>query len=309
MRLGYSGKHFRYWRKGICLQTVPSKDQFLNLSESQIASIAVHNLTVLQKILEFNVENDLLVYEIAPDVLPWYHTNTHIEYAQIDCVASQLQDIGAYIEAHGIRVSMMPPLWNSILSTKESSMVGAITAIERTSQLFDMIGLPASSQAPIGISLHTNVKSLQEKYNSLRDRINTLTLNAKSRLAIRNDGKETRHSVYHLTEDLQNIVQIPVLVDTLLHSLHPAGLTSAEAIAAASKTWGAETPLVHYSEPKLKFEWVNKKNKHQPSNSTRSYLVYEKPNIFDGHIDLIIKAEGHEKAAIHMRNKHWRRND
>jgi hypothetical protein len=95
-------------------------------------------------------------------------------------------------------------------------------------------------------------------------------------------------------------------MDTLYHLENPDGSTTEEALEAACGTWGNYVPVFYYSERKIGVEWINENLKNKIKNNTRSFLVYNEPPLYLEQVDCIIKARGHEKAAIHVRNKHWR---
>lgn len=306
MRIGYPIRNFRYWRRDIKLQILKSRDEYDSASLEDIGSIALNNLGVLKQILEFNRDNDLPVYEVSYDLFPWVHMVSPQEYPQFDSICLLCGEIQELIQANDMRLCITPTLWQTVTGKNEESLSKAKAILAGAAETLDLLGLPQSHHAPIIISLTTNRKVAREKYQRFADFHATLPPKIKSRLVVRNDQKFTRFKAYDLTEELQEFIQIPVVIDTLFHELNPDGSTIEEALEEAFKTWGEITPLYYYSEMKTKVEWTNPKK--DIKNSERSYLVYSEPPFSEKSVDCIIRAFGHEKAAIHMRNKHWRKN-
>lgn len=305
MRIGYPIRNFRYWRRDIKLQILKSRTEFESATLEELGAIALHNLDVLKQILEFNRDNDLPVYEVSYDLFPWIHMVSPAEYPQIDCVASKCTEIRRLIQANEMRVCVTPTLWQSVCGKQEESLTKAKKILEGAALMLDTLGMPKSYEAPIIISLTTNRKVAREKYQRFTDFHVALPHSVKSRLVVRNDQKFTRFKSFDLTEDLQEFLEIPVVIDTLFHELNPDGSSIEEALECAFKTWGTITPLFYYSEMKTKVEWTNPKK--DIKNSERSYLVYSEPPFSEKSVDCLIRAFGHEKAAIHMRNKYWRK--
>jgi UV DNA damage repair endonuclease len=227
-------------------------------------------------------------------------------YPQYAKVLETCDEIANLIRENDMRICITPTLWQTLCGTNEESVSKGIEVLKGSAMILDLLGLPQSFQAPIIISLTTNRKGAKEKYRRFANIHAKLPPNVKSRLVVRNDQKFTRFMVSDLAEDLQETLEIPVVVDTLFHQLNSDTSTIEEALQSAFKTWGEITPLYYYSEMKNKVEWFDPKKPVE--NFERSYLVYGEPPFAENFVDCIIRAFGHEKAAIHMRNKHWRKN-
>ena len=309
MRLGYSGRHWRFWRKDIKLQKFFSLKEFQEASIEKIQQIAIDNLLVLEKIIEFNIANDISVYEIAYDVIPYIHYLSPEEYPQIDCVRHICGRIASLVLSSNMRLSISPTLWQTLCGCNENSIQKAFDVLKGAAWILDSLGMPQSHFSPIIVSLNTNRSNLVDSYSNFKNNFKKLPSNVSTRLAIRNDKKNTRQRPFDLTYTLQTYVKIPVVLDTLFHELNPDVQSSAEALEAIEITWAPYDLLFYYSESKPSVEFINKKLKNIPNAATRSYLVYRLPEFKSKEYDCLVMAEGHEKACIHWRNKHWRKND
>lgn len=308
MRIGYSVRNNHLRNLDRSYRIVKSRKEYESLSLEQIGEIFSHNLRVLRSILEFNIAHDLPVYELFSEMLPFPSESKSIveNFPQNECIFELIQEIRNFICENNVRVVIAPTLWNSILSSKATSYENALRSIQSAANLLDLLGLPASYEAPIIISLNTNTKDIESKCQKFAEIVATLPSNIKDRLVLRNDQKITRWTVHDLADHLQAYIHIPIIMDTLFHLENPDGSTIEEALEAACGTWAGYVPVYFYSERKLENEWINENLKNKITSNSRSFLVYNEPPLYLEQVDCIIKARGHEKAAIHARNKHWR---
>jgi UV DNA damage repair endonuclease len=307
MRIGYSGRHYRFWRRDIKLIQPASRAEHDKLSKRELGDIALHNLDVLYQILLFNRDNDLPVYALSHNLVPWSHVTPMDLYPQYDQIVGVCASIGEFIWESNQRITVHPNIFPSPATNKESSEDAVRSQLQAQAHLLDLLGLSHSHYTPISISLNTNRKNTEEKFRNFSQWANRLPDNIRKRLVVCNDQKFTRMRVYELLE-LQNHIEIPILFNNLYHELNSDGQSVEEALEACIETWGDTRPLFYYSESKPSVEWINKSRKMKQDQSTKSYLVYNEPPLSDREIDCIINAEGCEKAPIHLRNKYWRWN-
>lgn len=308
MRIGYSVRNNQLKNNIRSYRQIKSRSEYEQTTNEELSAVFLHNLRVFRKILEFNKEFDLPVYEVSSELIPFpSDPKSHVKnFKKNECILESVKEIRNFIVDNNVRIVVTPIIWNSIISPKQSSREKAAASLQAAADLLDLFALPQDYNAPIVITLNTNRKDIDEKSKKFADIVATLPSNVRDRLVIRNDQKSTRWRIHDLTDHLQNWIHIPVIMDTLFHLENPDGSTIEEALEAACGTWGNYVPVYYYSERKIGAEWINDKLKNKIKNNTRSFLVYSEPPLYLEAVDCIIKARGHEKAAIHARNKHWR---
>jgi UV DNA damage endonuclease len=158
-----------------------------------------------------------------------------------------LSSIAKAVKETGLKISAHPSEYISLTSPKEEVISNSITDLSSHAELFDLIGLPQSYDAPLNIHCRqdgdpeTVSSSFLKNFDKLPD-------NVKNRLVLEvNDNKEGVWSIKNLHKFYYQRANIPVTFDNLHHSFCHHDVPEREAMDMAHSTWNT-TPVFHYSE-------------------------------------------------------------
>jgi UV DNA damage endonuclease len=134
-----------------------------------------------------------------------------------------------------------------LTSPKEEVIANSTRDLASHAELFDLIGLPQSYEAPLNIHCRQDgdpeaiSSSFLKNFDKLPD-------NVKNRLVLEvNDNKEGIWSIANLHKFYYQRANIPVTFDNLHHSFCHHNVPEREAMDMAYETWKT-TPVFHYSE-------------------------------------------------------------
>ena len=207
-------------------------------SEERLIKSVTNNLACLQQILEFNVAHDLLFFRMSSDLVPFasHSVNT---YNWQDHFKETLVQIGNYIKAHNIRISMHPDQFVVINSPTHSIVQNSFQELAYQCAIMDLMELDKSAKLQIhagGVygDKPTAISRFISAYSLLPD-------NIKARLVIENDDR-----LYSLADCLtiHEETGIPILFDNFHHECLNNGESMSEALRLAAQTWQPEDGIL-----------------------------------------------------------------
>lgn len=259
-------------------------------NETLITKIIANNLDVLQKTLEYNVSNHILMFRISSDIIPLashpintFDWKTHFK--------NKLTEVGNYIRKHQIRVSMHPGQYTVLNSPNSDVVLRAIEDLNYHADFLDMLGVDQSHKLILHIGGGYNDKELAmerfaKNYHTLDEKI-------KRRLVIENDDR-----IYTICDALKLSKQlsIPVVFDNLHHYTNNCEeLTDSEAIKLASLTWNIEdgTQKIHYSQQDLD----KRAGAHSQFIAIEPFTAF-KGKLTDIDVDIMLEVKDKNLSAI-----------
>jgi len=217
-----------------------------NASPERLLSLVSHNLQSLSAMIDYNIKNNILLYRISSDLvpfgsslakdLPWEAENEAL-----------LSSIRERIAASGMRVSMHPGQY-TVLSSPDAGVVRrSVEDLRYHARVLESLAPDREHK----IVLHAGGKygdtpsAMRRFVSSFRD----LDDSVARRLVLENDG-----SIYTIAEvlELAGAVGAPVIYDNLHNALNPADKAKDDAywISQAAPTWSAADgpQKLHYSQ-------------------------------------------------------------
>lgn len=240
-----------------------------NTDGKKIHEVIKHNLSVLDKMIDYNIANNIKLFRISSDIIPFASHEANdikwwMEYRET------FEAIGQKIKKAGIRVSMHPGQYTVLNSPEEKVVQNALLDLLYHARFLDALQVDTSHKIILHIGgLYGNKKEAILRFiNNYRK----LPHIVKERLVIENDEK-----CFHI-EDVLYIgekLNMPVVFDNLHHTINPAGNNSIiEWIKISSQTWSPKdgNQKIHYSEQ----DPDGKKGAHSPTiNSKIFYHFYQ----------------------------------
>ena len=219
-----------------------------NADEATLRGLIEWNLSALERMVDYNLQNGIRLYRISSDLIPFASSPVNRIPWALD-YAERLAAIGRKILLGGIRVSMHPGQYTVLNSPDPTVAENAVRELVYHTQLLDALGIPASHR----IILHIG-GAYGDKPAALarfRECFAALPQPVRARLTVENDDRIfTAQDA--LTTWREN--SIPVVFDNLHHFLHPSSppeRDDAAWIRLCAETWGPADgrQKIHYSQP------------------------------------------------------------
>ncbi|HKK95420.1 MAG TPA: UV DNA damage repair endonuclease UvsE [Anaerovoracaceae bacterium] len=264
-------------------------------NEESIIETSRQNLNVLNRILEYNIENNIKLFRISSDIIPlgshefnkvkwWKDLKTDLEYT------------GKKIRENNIRVSVHPGQYTVLNSNNNEVVDKAIKDLIYHQRFLDSLGVGNESKIILHVGgMYGNkeeaIKRFINNYKILDDCI-------KKRLVIENDDK-----IFNANGVLRihNEIGLPVVFDVLHDKANfsDSKYDTYDWIEIFSKTWGKEDgkQKIHYSESK------NEKEIRSHSNYIKAYSFMEFYNNLDNKdIDIMLEVKDKNLSAVKCNN-------
>lgn len=214
-------------------------------TEEQLARVIEHNLSALDRVLDYNRDNNVKLFRISSDVIPFGSSpiNT-LDWQQT--FAERLSALGQKARDFGIRLSMHPGQYTVLNSPNPSVVERAVKDLIYHNAFLDALSMDATNKLILHIGgIYDNKNAAIERF---LETYNTLSPKIKSRLVIENDDR------LYAANDVLAISQAsgaPVVFDVLHHRINPgSGDNELVLVDQSGKTWHEAdgNQKIHYSQ-------------------------------------------------------------
>ena len=260
------------------------------------SELALQNVRDLNKILQWNLENDIYFYRLSSDIIPWASEYEMEELPDYGLILAACKKAGNFAKQHGMRLTSHPGPFNKLASPKERVFQLTYKDLKVHGDLFDMIGLPRTPYAKLNIHVGAAYGDKPFALDNFCRNFERLPENVRARLTVENDDKTSLYSTKELYDGVYERIGIPIVFDYHHHMLHPGGQTEQEALETALSTWGNIKPVVHYAESRS-VEYNNPKIKPQ----AHSDMIRNPFNDYGHDLDVMIEAKHKELALLEYR--------
>ena len=268
-QLGYACINMELSAQGVSCNRSMIRRTFDAKGISYCSELILENLRNLTKIVSWNNQNNIKVYRMSSDMMPWMSEYELTDLPDFDKISNLLRGIGKLAMDNGQRLSFHPGQFCVLASPNEEVVLNAMNELNKSAQIMDLMGLPKSRMAKINIHVggaYGDKKSALERFckNYL-----TTSPGVQSRLTIENDDKASMYSVVDLYEGIYKVVGIPIVFDYYHHKFCTGGLTEEQALKLAASTWPKGIKqCTHYSESRRKEKMVKVEKFLNDSNIT-----------------------------------------
>lgn len=265
---------------------------FLSNGVAYASELALKNVTDFEKVCDWNIRNNILLYRMSSNMFPWMSEYELDELPDYQQIKDTLQRIGAKAKAHSLRLTYHPGPFNVLATNRDNVLQNTIKELRQHGEVMDMLLLPRSPFAKINIHVGGAYGDKDSAILRFIENYALLPETVKRRLTVENDDKPNMYAVKDLIK-IYEATGVPVVFDYLHHQFCTGRLTEAEAMLLAHNTWPENiTPVFHYSSSKKKFE--------DPLSSGPAHadFIYEKINCYGKNVDLILEAKAKEKATL-----------
>lgn len=239
MKIGYASK-----TRGVPNASMKTA-RLKYITDERLIELIKHNLNSLDTILNYNIKNNIKMFRISSDIIPFgSHEINTLKWHKI--FEEELVALGEKALHHDMRLSMHPGQYTVLNSLDEDVVERANQDLLYHTCFLDALGLDNRHKIILHIGgVYGNKDAAIERfiknYQNLENRV-------KKRLIIENDDRQyTISDVLKISDQ----ADIPVVFDNLHHESNPdASKTEIEWLLSARETWKKEDgrQKIHYSQ-------------------------------------------------------------
>ena len=273
------------------------KATFQEKGLAYVGELGLQNVRDLFQIVQWNSRNNIKLYRIGSDILPWHSEYAIEQLPQYDKIINILKAIGDYVTKDGQRLSFHPGPFNILGSTKPQVVERTIVELNNHSHLFDLMGFEPSPYNKINIHVGATYGDKEGTVQRWIEGFNRLNESTRKRITLENDDKTSMYSIADLMF-IHERTGVPLVFDYHHHTCHPDGVSQQEALEAAIKTWPEGIkPVIHYSSSRRLHEDVKCKVQ------AHADYIYEQIDTYGYDIDIMLEAKAKELAVLDYRKK------
>lgn len=283
INLGYACINLSLNEHGVTTNRGMIRRTFLEKGAQYASQLALQNVQALLQIVEWNVANGVHLFRVTSDLFPWASEYRISELPDFREIREVLEAVGR----HPVRLTSHPGPFNK-LAGSGATLQNTIKDLETHSEIFDLMGLPATHWHKINIHVGGAYGDKDETLKRFAQNFGLLSANLRGRLSVENDDKPGLFTVESLLP-LHQYIGIPIVFDYFHHRLHPGNMSEQEAFEAAFKTWTVK-PIFHYSSSKRENEDPTAKKE------AHADFIYEPINTYGHVVDIVLEAKMKELA-------------
>lgn len=261
-----------------------------NARYEKLLELIEHNLTSLENIIDYNIENSINLFRISSDIIP-FGSSVVNNIPWWDIFEERFQIIGEKIRKCNMRVSMHPGQYTVLNSPKDDVVKRAVEDLIYHNRFLDCLNAGRDSK----IILHIGGVYGDKKSAIMRfmDNYKLLDENIKNRLVIENDDKS-----FNVRDVLEAGIQlnIPVVYDNLHNAANPCDNSSDDFwIQECSKTWNISDgrQKVHYSQQNPD----KKKGSHSETIGINEFMEFYK-RVGGENLDIMLEVKDKNISCI-----------
>jgi UV DNA damage endonuclease len=292
MRLGYACINLTLAEKNVKVNRSMMKRSFLTKGIDYASELALANIEDLEKIIDWNIDNEIYLYRMSSDMFPWMSEYELSDLPHFDDIKTILARSGQKATKNNLRLTFHPGPFNVLASQNIKVISNTEKELRQHGEITDLMGLPVSPYSKINIHVGGAYGDKIAALDRFAASYEKLPDTARKRLTVENDDKANLYSVKDLMW-LHKQTHIPIVFDYFHHLFCTGGWQEGEALAAALSTWPEDIkPVVHFSSPKRIFE-----DGAAMATSHADYL-YEMLDHYGRDIDIMLEAKAKEYALI-----------
>ena len=280
-----------------------SYNNFLK-SEKDISKIYERiesNLKDLEKIIDYNIKNNVHFYRLTSKLIPLAtHNNVNFEYEEK--YKDQLNLIGQKIKNNNMRVDIHPDQFAVLNSTKKEVVENTFRILEHQYSILDLLDIKNKV-----IILHVGGNVFGKK-NSIKRFINNfhkLPKYIQNCITIENDDK-----IFNIKDTLEicNKLNIPCVLDYHHHICNNDNIDINNYYEKIFLTWKNTNPKIHFSSPKNKTK-KELRSHHDYIDVDEFISFIENIKHLQFNIDIMIEAKEKDEAMFRLiRNLRYKTN-
>lgn len=252
----------------------------------KLDSVIVSNLKGLNKIIDYNIKNNIHFYRLSSKIIP-LATKDDVKFDYINKYIEMYKVIGSKIKESNMRVDFHPDQFCILNSTKKEVLENSIKILEYHYNILNTLGVKNKI-----LVIHVG-SSVFGKENSIKRFINSfskLPCYLKESIAIENDDK-----IFNIKDvcNISDILNIPVVLDYHHYMCNKSDID----IKKIFDSWKNMIPKIHFSSPKNSKDFRSH-SEYINSDEFISFLSVIKK--YNRDVDVMIEAKGKDDALFRL---------
>lgn len=262
-----------------------------NANEIKLSQLISYNLNSLENIIDYNKKNNILLFRISSDLIPFGSSPANT-LPWFDIYNSSFLRIGEKIKNSNMRVSMHPGQYTVLNSTNEEVVSRAIEDLSYHAKVLDCLGIGTEHKIVLHIGGIYNDKN--ESINRFIRNYQKLDESVKKRLVVENDDKS-----YNISDVLSigKALNIPVIFDNLHNKINQNDDEKDDFywINECRKTWNEKDgkQKIHYSQQNP----TKKTGSHSETICINEFMNFYN-NLKRNDIDIMLEVKDKNLSAI-----------
>lgn len=291
MRFGYAAINLTLSAQEVQMNRGMVKRTFIEKGIAYASALALANFTDLEKVIDWNIANNILFFRMSSDMVPWMSEYEISDLPDYEEIIKTCKRCGEKAAEGSLRLTFHPGPFNVLATNTETVLRNTIKELRQHAEVMDLLQLPQTPFAKINIHVGGAFGDKISALARFAESFMQLPDNARKRLSVENDDKANMFNVKDLLW-LHEQIRIPVVFDYFHHQFCTGDLTEKEALLAAVQTWPPGiTPVVHFSSSRKKYE--------DPTSPPTSHadFIYDEVNTYNQQVDIMFEAKAKEVAV------------
>jgi len=258
-------------------------------ANEKLDTVIKSNFESLQKILKYNIRNDITFFRMTSELLPLVnHPDVHYDFVNQykDCY----KKIGKIIKDNNLRVDIHPSAYTVLNSTNPDVVTSTINILEFYQKMYECMKIDSKIVLHVGSKIggkRLGIKRFIDNFNKLDDKVQKL-------IVVENDDRSYNiRNVLSLCEKLN----IPMVLDYHHFKVNKNNEKIEDYIGRIFNTWEDDIPKIHFSSPKDK---KNKRSHNDYINSDDFIEFIEKIKFINKDFDIMIEAKAKDDALFRL---------
>jgi UV DNA damage endonuclease len=290
-RYGYACINTELAGQGITTNRSIQLKTFMAEGKRRCGELAALNISDLIKVLEWNKKNNIELYRMTSQLVPWGTEFSLEELPNWSELAELLAQAGKFVRDNGMRISFHPGPFNNLASPDPNVIANTIKDLEMHGHILDHMGMPQDHWSKVNIHLGGTYGSKTTALYRFEKNFKRLSSTVAKRLTLENDDRESLYSV----SDLYSVHQstgVPIVFDGHHWQVGAKSGSYEEDLLKAYKTWGDVTPTLHWSNSRNKWEDPTAKV------TAHSDWYYESMSLPNLDCDIMLESKMKEQALL-----------
>lgn len=263
-----------------------------NFPVEKLDNIIKSNLVSLDKIIDYNIKNDIYFYRLTSKLIP-LSTHPKVNYDYIKPYEDEYIKIGNKIRNNDIRVDMHPDQYTVLNSTKKEVVKSTFRILEYHYKILKALGI----KYPVLI-LHVGSNEFGKKASITRfiNNFNKLPEYIQKCIAVENDDK-----IFDVKDVLElcNRITVPMVLDYHHYICNNSGEKINIYLKDIFNTWKNQKPKIHFSSPKNNTK-KDFRSHHDYINSDDFINFINILKEFNVDVDIMLEAKAKDDALFRL---------
>lgn len=266
-----------------------------NATPEKLTEVTAHNLAALERMIDYNHKNDIKLFRISSDLIPFGSSPVNT-LAWPEIHKESFDRIGSKIRKSGMRVSLHPGQYTVLNSPIEDVVERAIADLIYHDKILTVLGTDQTNKIVLHVGgIYGDKKEALQRFEQ---NFRRLPGAVRNRLIIENDDR-----LYNIEDvlTLAHRLHIPAVYDNLHHAINlpTSGGTDQYWIAEAKKTWKAAdgNQKIHYSQQAP----GKRLGAHTDTIDLETFLTFHE-QLEDKQIDIMLEVKDKNLSAIKCQN-------